>query len=286
MKKLAFSSVVLTLVFAHVSFAANMSCESLASLKLPDTTITLAQTVARADLPSFCRVAATLKPSTDSDIHIEVWLPASNWNGKFEAVGNGGWNGNVATDALAAGIRRGYAVASTDTGHEGGAGVWMQHPEKLVDFGYRAVHEMTVKAKTIINTYYGSEVKLSYWNGCSAGGRQGIKAAQKYPNDFDGIVAGAPAVNTTGRAAFSVWIAQNQHKEESSYIPQSKYGMIHDAVLQACDALDGVKDRVIENPRQCKFDPKVLQCSAGDSASCLTSPQVQTARIMYAAPKS
>jgi len=159
----------------------------------------------------------------------------------------------------------------------------MQHPEKLVDFGYRAVHEMTVKAKTIINTYYGSEVKLSYWNGCSAGGRQGIKAAQKYPNDFDGIVAGAPAVNTTGRAAFSVWIAQNQHKEESSYIPQSKYGMIHDAVLQACDALDGVKDRVIENPRQCKFDPKVLQCSAGDGGSCLTSPQVQTARIMYAA---
>ena len=283
MKKLAFSSVVLTLVFAHVSFAANVSCESLASLKLPDTTITLAQTVARADLPSFCRVAATLKPSTDSDIHIEVWLPASNWNGKLEAVGNGGWNGNVATDALAAGIRRGYAVASTDTGHEGGAGVWMQHPEKLVDFGYRAVHEMTVKAKTIINTYYGSEVKLSYWNGCSAGGRQGIKAAQKYPNDFDGIVAGAPAVNTTGRAAFSVWIAQNQHKEESSYIPQSKYGMIHDAVLQACDALDGVKDRVIENPRQCKFDPKVLQCSAGDGGSCLTSPQVQTARIMYAA---
>src|SRR5437016_3900039 len=297
MKRYILPSVALALLVSNISVAANSSCESLASLKLPETTITVAQSIAAgaftaggaerraasqfSDLPGFCRIAATLKPSTDSDIKIEVWLPTSNWNGKFEAVGNGGWNGNIVTDALAAGIRRGYAVASTDTGHDGGAGVWMHHSEKLVDFGYRAVHEMTVKAKSIINAYYGNDAKLSYWNGCSAGGRQGIKAAQKYPNDFDGIVAGAPAVNTTGRAAFAIWIAQNQHKEESYYIPQSKYGMIHDAVLQACDALDGVKDRVIENPRQCKFDPKVLQCSAGDSASCLTSAQVEAAQNMY-----
>jgi feruloyl esterase len=273
-------------------------CENLGDLKLPDTTITLAQSVPAGgfapaggagrgggnqfgDLPAFCRITATLKPSSDSNIKIEVWMPASNWNGKFEAVGNGGWNGNIDNNALATGLRRGYATAATDTGHEGGGGPWMQSQEKLIDFGYRAVHEMTVKAKALIKAYYNNEAKLSYWNGCSAGGRQGLKASQKYPNDFDGIVAGAPALNSTGRAAFSVWIAQNMHKEEASYIPPAKYGPIHDAVLQACDAIDGVKDRVIENPRQCKFDPKVLQCSAGDSANCLTSPQVLSAQTMY-----
>jgi feruloyl esterase len=286
-------ALVFTTVPAHAA-----SCESLSDLKMPNATITLAQSVAAgafapaggggrgggaqfSDLPAFCRVAATLKPSSDSDIKIEVWLPASNWNGKFEAVGNGGWNGNIDANALAGGLRRGYAAAATDTGHEGGGGVWMQNQEKLIDYGSRAVHEMTVKAKSLINAYYGNNAKLSYWNGCSAGGRQGLKAAQTYPEDFDGIVAGAPALNATGRAAFSVWIAQNQHKEESSYIPQTKYPAIHDAVLQACDALDGVKDRVIENPRQCKFDPKVLQCTAGDAAACLTSAQVLSAQTMY-----
>ena len=118
--------------------------------------------------------------------------------------------------------------------------------------------------------------------GCSAGGRQGLKAAQRFPEDFDGIVAGAPALNTTGRAAYAISVAQNLHKDEAGYIPATKYPAIHDAVLQACDALDGVTDRVIENPRQCKFDPKVLQCKAGeDTAACLTEPQVESARKMY-----
>src|SRR5688572_24468372 len=260
--------------------AAAQSCESLASLMLPNATITTAESVAAgaftqpagggrgaaptfSDLPAFCRVAATLKPSADSDIKIEVWLPASGWNGRFEAVGNGGWNGTIDRNALAAGLRLGYATASTDTGHEGGGGPWMQRPEKLVDFGYRAVHEMTVAAKAIVTAHYGNAPSKSYFVGCSAGGRQGLKAAQRFPEDFDGIVAGAPALNTTGRAAYAISVAQNLHKDEASYIPATKYPAIHDAVLQACDALDGVTDRVLENPRQCKFDPKVLQCKAG-----------------------
>ena len=297
MTKLILTTAVFLLVVSAMPLGA-APCENLGDLKLPDTTIALAQSVPAGgfaaaggagrgggnqfgDLPAFCRITATLKPSSDSNIKIEVWMPASNWNGKFEAVGNGGWNGNIDNNALATGLRRGYATAATDTGHEGGGGPWMQSQEKLIDFGYRAVHEMTVNAKALIKAYYNNEAKLSYWNGCSAGGRQGLKASQKYPNDFDGIVAGAPALNSTGRAAFSVWIAQNMHKEEASYIPPAKYGPIHDAVLQACDAIDGVKDRVIENPRQCKFDPKVLQCSAGDSANCLTSPQVLSAQTMY-----
>jgi Tannase and feruloyl esterase len=298
MRKVFLSSVVLFVFVFAVLPASAAPCESLSSLKLPDTTITSAQAVAAgafapaggggrgggaqfSDLPAFCRVALTVKPTTDSDIKIEVWMPASNWNGKFEAVGNGGWNGNIDQNALATGLRRGYATASTDTGHEGGGGPWMQNPNKLIDFGYRAVHEMSDKGKAIINAFYGNNARLSYFNGCSAGGRQALKAAQKYPQDFDGIVAGAPALNATGRAIFSVWVAQNDHKSEETYIPQSKFGIIHDAALQACDANDGVKDKVIENPRQCKFDPKVLQCSAGDSANCLTTAQVESARMMY-----
>ena len=235
------------------------------------------------DLPAFCRVAATLKPTADSDIKIEVWLPASGWNAKFEAVGNGGWNGNIDINALATGLRRGYATSSTDTGHPGGGGPWMQSREKLIDFGYRAVHEMTMKAKAIVAAYYGNGPQLSYFNGCSAGGRQALKEAQRFPEDFDGIVAGAPALNTTGRAAFSMWVAQAMHKDEASYIPPSKYPLIHNAVLEACDAGDGVKDGVLENPKRCKFDPKVLECESGDAPTCLTPPQVESARKSYAA---
>jgi feruloyl esterase len=295
---IAVAITALVLLDARPSFAA--TCESLSSLTLPGATITMAQPVAAgaftppatgrggrgggnqfADLPAFCRVAATLTPSPESDIKIEVWLPAAGWNGKFEATGNGGWNGNIDTGALATGLRRGYATASTDTGHQGGGGPWMQNTEKLVDYGHRAVHEMTVKAKAIANAFYGEAPKFSYFNGCSAGGRQGLKAAQVYPDDFDGIVAGAPALNATGRAAFSMWIAQALRQDEASYIPASKYPAIHAAVLQACDALDGVKDQVIENPRACKFDPKVMACSAGDSDTCLTPPQIAAARKMY-----
>jgi feruloyl esterase len=276
------------------------TCESLSSLKLPNGAVTLAQPVAAgaftppaggrggrgggtqfSDLPAFCRVAATLRPTSNSDIKIEVWLPASGWNGKFQAVGNGGWNGNIDTNALATGLRRGYATASTDTGHEGGGGPWMREPEKLVDYGHRAVHEMAVSGKAIVNAYYESAPKFSYFNGCSAGGRQGLKAAQTYPDDFDGIVAGAPALNATGRASFAMWVAQNLRKEEASFVPAEKYPAIHQAVLRACDAGDGVADGVIENPRACTFDPQVLACKAGDSPSCLTPPQVEAVRTMY-----
>jgi feruloyl esterase len=175
----------------------------------------------------------------------------------------------------------GYAVASTDQGHSGNGGPWMQSADKLIDFGYRATHEMTLKGKAVVNAFYGNAPRLSYFTGCSAGGRQALKEAQRFPEDFDGIVAGAPALNTTGRAAFSMWIAQAQHKDEASFIPPTKFPAIHDAALQACDALDGVKDRVIENPRACTFDPKVLECKAGDEATCLTPAQVETARTMY-----
>jgi feruloyl esterase len=235
-----------------------------------------------AALPAFCRVAATLNPSSDSDIKVEMWLPAAGWNGKLQAVGNGGWAGVISYPALAAAVAAGYAGVSTDTGHVGGtASFALGHPEKLIDLSYRSQHEMTVKAKSVIEAYYGMPAKASYWNGCSQGGRQGLAEAQRYPDDFDGIIAGAAAWNQAqlhaGRLALNAYV----NRTADSNIPQSKYRMVHDAVLNACDALDGVKDGVIENPALCKFDPKTIQCEGADGPSCLTAAQVETARALY-----
>ena len=313
-------AVMLAAVLFRAASAAGNSCESLASLVLPDTTITLAQPVAAGafvlpatpgqltsgvpapitnatfpppaglkevaakDLPAFCRVVVSIKPSKDSDIKVEVWMPASGWNGKFMAVGNGGWAGAVSYPLMAAPLARGYATASTDTGHEGATGdasFALGHPEKVIDFGYRAVHEMTVKAKAIVASYYDSSPKRSYWNGCSTGGKQGLKEAQRFPADFDGIVVGAPSNNWTHLLAQFIWVAQAMHKDEASYIPPSKYSVIHDAALQACDARDGVKDGVLEDPTRCAFDPQVLECNGADGPACLTTAQVKAARMVY-----
>ena len=239
------------------------------------------------DLPAFCRVAATLKPSSDSDIKIEVWLPLSAWNGKFQAVGNGGWSGAISYGPLAAALARGYAGASTDTGHAGGSAKFaLGHPEKLIDFAYRSEHEMTVEAKAIIAKFYGNGPKLSYWNGCSSGGKQGLKEAQRYPNDYDGIIAGAPANNWTHLLSNGIWMAQAVHKDEAGYIPPSKYPLIHKAVLAACDSLDGVEDGLLENPAKCRFDPKVLACTGEDAPTCLTAAQVEAATKIYGGPRN
>jgi feruloyl esterase len=293
-------AAVMTLTFVAAPQAGAQTCESLATATLTGGTITMAQTVAAgafappaapggrgggpnfSDLPAFCRVAATLKPTAESDIKIEVWMPErTSWNGKFQAVGNGGWNGNIDNNALATALRRGYAAASTDTGHAGGGGPWMANREKVIDYGHRAVHEMTVAAKSLIGSHYGKPPQFSYFVGCSAGGRQGLKAAQMYPADFDGIVAGAPALSVTGRAAFAVWVAQNNLKDQASFLPPAKYALVNNAVLDKCDALDGATDRLIENPRACTFDPQVLACKAGDAETCLTAAQVATVKAMY-----
>lgn len=293
---------------AHSAHAA--SCEGLATTALPNTSITAAQTVAAGaftppapsgrgaaqlaesakKLPAFCRVMATLKPSSDSDIKIEVWMPSSGWNGKFQAVGNGGWTGSINYQAMAEALGRGYATSSTDTGHTGGSASFaIGHPEKVIDFGYRSEHEMTIAAKALVAAFYSKPPAHSYWNGCSAGGRQALKEAQMFPGDYDGIIAGAPASDWTGRAAQSLRIAQTVHREEGSYIQPEKYRVLHDAVLQACDALDGTKDGLIEDPTRCHFDPKVLECKDSDGPTCLTTAQVETARAIYSSatnPKS
>ena len=239
-----------------------------------------------AALPEFCRVAATLTPTSDSDIKIEIWLPQSNWNGKFQAVGNGGWAGSISYGAMASALAGGYATASTDTGHAtAGASFAMNHPEKLVDYAHRAVHEMTVQAKAIVAAFYGGTPKLSLWNGCSTGGRQGVIEASMYPADYDAIIAGATPVTTPRLHGVRLEFNRMVHRTTDSYIPPEKYPAIHEAALQACDALDGVKDGVIDSPNRCTFDPKVLACSGADSPACLTAAQVETARAMYAPVK-
>jgi feruloyl esterase len=295
MKTRVLACTIALLVCVAPRPAAAAPCDSLAGLALKDGKVTLAQVVpagqfvppgggaARGpspykELPSFCRVAATLTPTSDSDIKVEVWLPASGWNGKFQAVGNGGWAGVISYAAMAEAVRAGYASASTDTGHEGGGGAFaLGHPEKLLDFSWRSEHEMTVKAKEIIKAFYGNPPRFSYWNGCSTGGRQGLKEAQMFPDDYDGIVAGAPA----NRTAISLWIAHAVLKDPATYVPATKYPLIHQAALAACDAGDGLKDGLIDDPRACRFDPKVLACKDADGPDCLTAPQIEAVRKIY-----
>ncbi|MDE0829749.1 MAG: tannase/feruloyl esterase family alpha/beta hydrolase [Vicinamibacterales bacterium] len=288
-----------------------VSCDALTALALPNVTITAAETVAAgafspslpegrslsdgqaqqyAALPAFCRVAATLTPSPDSDIKMEVWLPVEDWNGKLQAVGNGAFTGSLRHGggrSMATGLARGYATASTDTGHAGGSAEFgYEHPEKVVDFGWRSVHEMTVTAKDVIAQFYGGGPEHAYWFGCSAGGRQALKEAQRFPEDYDGIIAGAPGNDWMGRAAGSLRVAKHLEHHEDARLPEAKVQLLHDAVLAACDAADGVEDRVVGDPERCQFDPGMLECSGAAGDDCLTAAQVATAEMMYASPNN
>jgi len=293
------------LIALSSSLAAATPCESLAKLALPHSTVTLAQAVPAgqltlptgavptfpgapppnfANLPAICRVAATLKPSSDSEIKIEVWLPSQGWNGKLESVGNGAWAGIISYRDLATAVTAGWAAASTDTGHTETTAVFVVgHPEKLIDFAYRSVHEMTLAAKAVTAAYYGKNPARAYFNGCSTGGRQALTEAQRYPDDYEGIVAGAAANYPTHLQGAQVWTTEITNQSDG-YILPAKYQLIHKAVLEACDALDGVKDRVLEDPRRCHFDPQVLLCKGSDAETCLTPPQVEVARKIYAGP--
>jgi feruloyl esterase len=304
LQKLA-AGVVCVLVSGAVAAAERQSvpaaaCEQLSrSLSLPNTTVSLVQAVeagkfvppgggaaaasAAATLPAFCRVTLRIAPSLDSDIKSEVWLPMSGWNGKFLQVGNGAWGGSIQYGPLGAALRRGYAAASTDTGHTGtDASFAVGHPEKLIDFGYRSVHETAVQGKATAAALYGDKPRLSYFDGCSGGGRMSFMEAQRFPADFDGIIAGAPGYNRTDVAFQTLGMAQATHVSPESFIPASKYPALHQAALDTCDALDGVKDGLIADPTACHFDPAVLECKSGDGPGCLTKAQVVAARRIYA----
>jgi len=276
------------------------SCESLASLKLPDTTITLAAATpagtftppygaALENVPEFCRVTGRITPTGDSNIYFEVWLPTSGWNGKFLGVGNGGFAGTIGYSGLAGNLKRGYATAGTDTGHEaqGTDATWaFRHPEKVIDFGYRALHLTTADAKSLVKVFYGEPVQHSYFDSCSDGGREALMEAQRFPEDFNGILAGAPANNWSRLFTAFVWNERALLATPDSAIPPAKLPVIQRAVMAACDRLDGVADGLIENPRACRFDPSVLVCTGADAADCLSRAQVDALQKIYEGPRN
>ena len=272
-------------------------CAALAALELPATTLRSAEIVpagtftppgasSALTIPSICRVAGVAEPA----VAFEVWLPVDDWNGKFHVSGNGGMAGVISYGAMAGALRRGYAAASTDTGHvRPGAGgfdaSWaLGRPDLVEDFGHRALHVTAENGKAIATAFYERPPRYSYYVGCSKGGQQGLMEAQRYPEDFDGIVAGNPANDWTRfYAGAHLWYALATLRDPGSYIPPSKLPALAAAVNDACDTLDGLADGVLDDPRACRFDPAALTCPGGeDHDGCLTPPQVQAVRDIWA----
>jgi Tannase and feruloyl esterase len=291
----------------HVAAA---TCESLTGVSLPNTTITGAQLVpagalappgappiiqldnlSPGPLPAFCRVTGTAKPTSDSDINFEVWMPTSGWNGKFNGTGNGGYGGSfsIPYGNMALGLQRGYAVAGTDMGHSATNAAWaLNQPQKIIDWAYRANHVTATNAKVIIRAFYGAAPRLSYFTGCSDGGHEALMEAQRYPDDYDGIIAGDAANFWTHQSAAWVWEAQATLRDPASFIPAGLLPMITAAVVSACaydEAAPG--DGYLNDPRKCQFNPAALSCKAGqDPSTCLTPPQIEAVKKIYAGPSN
>jgi feruloyl esterase len=235
-------------------------------------------------LPSFCRVAATLKPSAASDIRMEAWLPIDGWNGHFRGTSPNGLGGVVNYNAMGVGLVDGFAVAGMDTGHQGGDTAWMLQPEKVTDFAGRAMHETTVAGKALATAYYGAAPKYSYMIECGGGSAAALHEVQKFPSDYNGIVVGGHAAHLTRQIFGQLWLWMAAHPDGVAVLPTAKLSVLHDAVLATCDLLDGVNDGLLEDPTRCAFDPREIQCKSGDDANCLTAPQVEAARKIYAGP--
>jgi feruloyl esterase len=306
--------IIKGVLFSLLSFAVYLlvgnpakaaTCESLSLLTLPHATITAAETITSGTftpsppnfpitltgLPPVCRVAITSTPTYDSLIHIEVWIPLNNWNGKFLQQGCGGLCGSIFYFNFPSGLARGYAVAATDDGnpssvtYDGSA--FLGHPDRIVDFAYRAIKETTDYAKTIIATFEGGNPKRSYFFGCSEGGREALIEAQRYPDDFDGIIVGSPANSFIHLTAGMAWDDQALLNNPASYIPPASLSVLTNAVLKQCAGQGGglPSDPFLNDPRLCHFDPISVQCKAGqDPSTCLTPAQVQAARAIYWGP--
>ena len=283
------------------SSAFAVTCEELQTANLPNVTITSAESIpagtyqppgsatAYTDLPAFCRVVATVQPVPDSSIGIEVWLPTATWSGRYQQVGNHGWAGVIYRSEMAPQLRRGFATGATDDGHVNATTnpfdvSWgFGHPAKIDDFGWRAVHELAVNAKRLIAAYYERRPFVSYFNGCSDGGREGIREAHDFPADFDGILAGGAATGLTGGATEQLVTSINlRNGDVQGPAGTAVLALAQNAVTEACDAADGVADGLINNPRRCLWDPHALVCQAGqDPATCITPPQADAIAANY-----
>jgi feruloyl esterase len=288
----------LTVALAPRASAASL-CDALAGLKLTDTTIADARPNTSgtftppgersrpiAKLPPYCAVKGTIKPTPTSAIQFEVWLPEAGWNGKLHVVGNGGLAGTISYAAMADALRDGFATASTDTGHTAAEPPsWLEDRERLIDYSYRGLHLTTVDAKAIVQSYYTQAAKYAYYSGCSTGGKQGLMEAQRYPSDFDGILAGDAANYWTHQMASEVWNGVVTSSPDTN-LPKEKLQLVQDHAIAACDMLDGAADGLVSNPVKCKFDPGTLQCSGPDAPNCLTKAQVLAVRDVYSGPRN
>ncbi len=295
--------LVLCLVFGLVGPAAwaDRACDSLSRFTTPAVTVTTAEVVSSGaftppsgkpltGLPPFCRVAAVLQPSSDSAIRIELWMPQTHWNGRLEGTGNGGFAGNLAYGALAAGVQQGYAIVNTDMGMATPPGqdatAFLNRPERWKDWGFRSTHEMTAQAKRFVTAFYQRPPAHNYFVGCSTGGEQAWMEAQRYPDDYDGIIGGAPANHRTGVHTSILWNFVTTERTPQDHLPTAKLPSLAQAVMAACDRLDGVADGIIGDPSACSFDPASLACSGSENDHCLTPSQVAVVRRLYAGPKN
>lgn len=287
---------VLLLLFAALPAVA-ATCAELGRLDIATVDVTVTEVKGAGlleqrfgpalSLPAHCRVAAVLSPSDDSHIEMELWLP-DDWNGKFLAVGNGGWAGSISFGAMARGLQAGYAVASNDTGHKGADATFVPgHPEKLVDFGWRAMHEMALHAKTLIQRYYEQPAARAYYQGCSTGGRQGMMEAQRFPADFDALIIGAPVYNMFALNATQFHNMKTLIENRDMALSPDKVNLLHQAVMNACEANDGVADGFLNNPLACQFDPATLACgNSADTGACLTADELVAVNNVYHGTRS
>jgi feruloyl esterase len=298
-------------VMVYAAPAAAVSCSDLTALSLPNTTITLAQTYTAGATVSgntkapvgLCRVAGTIKPGSKSNVHFEVWIPTDgSWNGKYQQIGNGGFAGSISLSGIANAVSRGYATAGTDDGTSGppsGAPAFVESPgvlnmDVLLDYGYRAVKATTDDSKAIINTLMGHAPNYSYFVGCSDGGREALQSAQRYPSDFDGIIVGSPVNDQVGEFGASylydmqaTLTGPQTNGVPDAYIPTSKLALLSNAALDRCVGKDGgvETDAFLNDPRECNFDPKHVQCKKHDDPdTCLTPAQVDAAQKIYDGP--
>jgi pimeloyl-ACP methyl ester carboxylesterase len=238
---------------------------------------------------NICRISAHISPAPDSEVKIRVWLPG-NWNGKLFGFGGGGFNGSLSIDgiALTRTVNKGYAAVSTDAGHDASEGAkWaLGHPEKVADFGHRANHVGAVAAKAITAEFYRTPPKRAYFHGCSNGGRDALMLAQRYPDDYDAIIAGAPANSWTALMSSFARSGLVTRLSPGADALAPKLKLVHEAAIKQCDMADGAKDGLIGNPATCRFDPAVLQCKPGSESSCLSKPEVGAFRAIYAGTKT
>lgn len=256
-----------------------------ASVQDAPTQVTEAKVVEASDnLPTYCRVKGYVTPN----VGIEMRLPMTSWNGKFLEVGCGGYCGMSSADDCDDAVRRGYACIASDMGHQGKGvdGVWAYNNlQAQVDYGFRATHVAALAGKAITGRFYSNAPARSYYTGCSTGGRQGLVEAQRFPWDFDGIVAGAPAINLSATVLNILWGSiAIEDKDGKPLLSESDVQLIHNAALAQCDMDDGVNDGVISNPRACKFDPATLICKSGATRDCLSKEQADAVKKIYSGP--